>query len=90
MGAVATLYYAIQNYEGEANKDKRNLFSTGTSLRNSRVNQKPLAYFEEGQSLVKGIVLDSPFHNFKDIAKEVATKKMSVPNFILDIALSYV
>jgi hypothetical protein len=44
----------------------------------------------EGQSMVKAIVLDSPFHNFRDIAKEIATKKMAIPRFILDIALNYV
>lgn len=65
------------------------MFSTGTSLRNSRVNDRSFAR-NEGESLVKGIVLDSPFHNFRDIAKEIAVKKMSVPNFISDIALSYV
>jgi len=89
MGAVATLYYGMQNYTAVANRDRRNIFSTGTSLRNSRVTDKPLVGLE-GESLVKGIVLDSPFHNFRDIAKEIATKKMSVPNFILDIALNYV
>ena len=53
------------------------------------INSKSSNTFE-GESLLKGIVLDSPFHNFRDIAKEIATKKMSIPNFILDIALNYV
>ncbi len=88
MGAVATLYYAMQNYQALP-RERRNIFSIGNSLRNSRVNEKSLANLD-GESLVKGIVLDSPFHNFRDIAKEIAVKKMSIPNFILDIALGYV
>lgn len=87
MGAVATLYYAIQNYTAVA-RDRRMIFSNGNSLRNSRVQDKSVG--SEGEGLVKGIVLDSPFHNFRDIAKEIATKKMSIPNFIIDIALNYV
>jgi hypothetical protein len=39
---------------------------------------------------VKAIVLDSPFQNFKDIAKEIATRKMNLPHFLLDIGLNYV
>ena len=39
---------------------------------------------------MKAIVLDSPFHNFKDIAREIATRKMGLPNFLLDIGLNYV
>lgn len=34
-------------------------------------------------------MLDSPFHNFKDIAHEIAVRKVGVPSFILDIALNY-
>lgn len=68
MGAVATLYYATQYYQAAPSRERRNIFSTGTSLRNSMVNSKNSISFE-GESLVKGIVLDSPFHNFRDIAK---------------------
>lgn len=37
----------------------------------------------DDDSLVKAVILDSPFHNFRDIAKEIATNKLSVPNFIV-------
>lgn len=61
----------------------------GQSLRNSMISSSSICNLSSS-SLVKAIVLDSPFHNFRDIAKEIATKKLGIPNFILDIALNYV
>ena len=86
MGAVATLLYAQDKYSAKGHK--KGTLSVGESLRNSRVQGNIVPLGED--SLVKGIILDSPFHNFKDIAKEIATKKMGLPNFILDLALNYV
>lgn len=47
-------------------------------------------YKLEQEELITAVVLDSPFHDFRSIAKEIATKKLSIPNFIVDVALNYV
>jgi hypothetical protein len=86
MGAVATLLYAIENNK-LANYRPRGILTANTSLRNSIVNSSIQA---DDESLVKAIILDSPFHNFRDIAKEIATNKLSIPNFIVEVALNYV
>jgi hypothetical protein len=88
MGAVATLHYAIENYKDTYTREGRGIFSVNQPLRNSTVSNKTVNPSEE--LMVKAIVLDSPFHNFRDIAKEIALKKLAVPQFILDIALNYV
>jgi hypothetical protein len=81
MGAVATLLYAQQHHQHPS--------SAAHTLRHSMV-RSPSQPAWTRPSLVKAIVLDSPFHNFKDIAREIASKKMGLPHFILDVALSYV
>lgn len=86
MGAVATLLYAIEKHQVVDNRKSRGVLTTNNSLRNSVVS---IAAPEE-DSLIKGVILDSPFHNFRDIAKEIATNKLSIPNFIVEVALSYV
>ncbi len=68
MGAVATLLYAIENYQSAVYRERKSIFCDGQSLRNSMANSKSVAYLNEN-SMVKAIVLDSPFHNFRDIAK---------------------
>lgn len=40
-------------------------------------------------NLIKAIVLDSPFHNFREVAKETAIKNFSVPSILADTAVSY-
>jgi hypothetical protein len=57
------------------------------SLRNSVINETVSG---KSESLIKAIILDSPFHNFRDIAKEIATNKLSIPTFIVEVALNYV
>ena len=59
------------------------------TLRNSHIHSRSTQRLEDDDKLVKAIVLDSPFHNFKDIAREIATRKMNLPNFLLDIGLNY-
>ena len=85
MGAVATLLYSLQNYQS-----KRASSSNGQSLRNSLIHSFSASGWGDENPLIKAIVLDSPFHNFKDIAKEIAIRKMNLPHFLLDIGLSYV
>ena len=85
MGAVATLLYSQEHYQ-----NKRSSSSNGQSMRNSLIHSFSAARWEDGNPLVKAIVLDSPFHNYKDIAKEIAIRKMNLPHFLLDIGLSYV
>lgn len=88
MGAVATLLYALRKYSDQ-NKP-RGIRSAAQSLRNSRVGQNRLAFQFQEQGMVKAIVLDSPFHNYRDIAKEIATKRLHIPTFIAEVALDYV
>lgn len=61
--------------------------SSNNSLRNSLVSTANRA---SDKPMVKAIVLDSPFHNFKDIAKEIAINRLNIPSIIADVALSYV
>lgn len=89
MGAVATLLYALEHYQDNSNQSNKGVMSMGQSLRNSMISSSLICNLSSS-SPVKAIVLDSPFHNFRDIAKEIATKKLGIPNFILDIALNYV
>jgi hypothetical protein len=89
MGAVAGLLYAINHFQlpfGARNKDKRPLSAT-QSLKNSAIFQ-PKSLGEE--PVILGLVLDSPFCNFKEVAKEIAEKKLTIPSFLLDVALNYV
>jgi hypothetical protein len=60
MGAVATLIYAQKKYQA-ASQAKETVHQ---SLRNSKIS---ISYDDD--DFVKGIVLDSPFHNFREIAK---------------------
>ncbi len=61
--------------------------SSNNSLRNSLVSTTSKT---TDKPMVKAIVLDSPFHNFKDIAKEIAINRLNIPSIIADVALSYV
>lgn len=79
MGAVATLLYAIDKHQVTGNRESRGILTANNSLRNSVVSVN----LAEEESLIKAVILDSPFHNFRDIAKEIATNKLSVPNFIV-------
>lgn len=88
MGAVATLLYALRKYSDQSKP--RGIRSAAQSLRNSRVGQNKLAFQFQEQGMVKAIVLDSPFHNYRDIAKEIATKRLHIPTFIAEVALDYV
>ena len=38
---------------------------------------------------MRAIVLDSPFHNFRDVVKEKATNDFSLPSFLADTAADY-
>lgn len=44
---------------------------------------------ESGEESVKAIVLDSPFHNFRDVVKEKAINDFSLPSFLADTAADY-
>lgn len=59
MGAVATLLYALKNHQ-----DTHTVFSN-KSLNNSKI----MSQTDLSEPSLKAIVLDSPFHNFKDIAR---------------------
>jgi hypothetical protein len=88
MGAVATLTYALEKRTKPlAETRQRSFNSSNNSLRNSIVSSTNKAY---EKPMVKAIVLDSPFHNFKDIAKEIAINRLNIPSLIADVALSYV
>lgn len=39
---------------------------------------------------MRAIVLDSPFHNFRDVVKEKATNDFSLPSFMADTAADYI
>lgn len=55
----------------------------GTSLESINENTQISA-------MVKCMVLDSPFSNFKEISRQIALTRMSIPSFIADLALRYV
>lgn len=40
--------------------------------------------------MIKAIVLDSPFHNFRDVVREKAIKNFSVPSFLADTVVGYI
>jgi hypothetical protein len=40
--------------------------------------------------MIKAIVLDSPFHNFRDVVREKAVKNFSVPSFLTDTVVGYI
>lgn len=56
---MATLLYALENHQ-----DTHTVFSN-KSLNNSKI----MSQTDLSEPSVKAIVLDSPFHNFKDIAR---------------------
>ena len=85
MGAVATLLYANKKLSGKT-EQRRRIFES-SSMKGSVISHKSSG---EDESLVVAVVLDSPFHNYRDIAREIAVKKLSVPGFLTDIALNYV
>ena len=68
MGAVATLLYAQQHHK-QPSRERHGIMPNGHSLRSSLANSRSSIRWEEDEKLVKAIVLDSPFHNFKDIAR---------------------
>lgn len=62
---MATLLYAIDIHQIMDNRKSRGVLTANNSLRNSVVSITT----PEEDSLIKAVILDSPFHNFRDIAK---------------------
>ncbi len=77
MGAVAALLYVMNNRP----RPHRNGYLREVGKDSSR---------ESGEEVVKAIVLDSPFQNFRDVVKEKATCSFSLPSFLADTAADYI
>jgi pimeloyl-ACP methyl ester carboxylesterase len=80
MGAVAALLHSLQN-----SNTAKNRLTKEDYLREAGCESLP----RNNGGLVKAIVLDSPFHNFRDVAKETAMSNFSIPSFLADAAVNY-
>ncbi len=89
MGAVATLIYAINHYSTQSTKVKLIRNEQNIIQRSRETFRNSRAKFNNG-IYVRCIVLDSPFYDFRDIAKQIATKSVYIPDFLINIALNYV
>lgn len=39
---------------------------------------------------IKGLVLDSPFSDFREVTKQIGLKRVKIPEFLLDFALNII
>lgn len=91
MGAVAALLY-VNNLRKQFKKRMLSFTLTeekNNDLLNANIKVKPVIKFEEGP-VIRYIVLDSPFQNFRDLARLIGSKTLNMPEFMLNIGLDYV
>lgn len=39
---------------------------------------------------IKGLVVDSPFSDFREVTKQIGLKRVKIPEFLLDFALNII
>lgn len=81
MGAVATLLFIQKGSQIEKMEQKKRL-----ELDNGIDRIKQLDCIK----MIKGIVIDSPFCDFRQITKQIAIKRINIPEFLIDVTLNVI